>query len=85
MEIVREDEFSPIKNAEGQDSPQTAKQDLMNYYGRMMKQAGFEVDFDENGNLKGLLEISPLFALDAEELKEKLDKNFRFEGNLILE
>lgn len=85
MEIIREDEFSPIKNTTGNDSPVTAKQDLMNYYGRMLKKAGFKVPFDKNNNLIGNLEISPMFALTAEDLKRKLDRNFQFNGKLFLE
>ncbi len=85
MEIAREDEFSPVKNAVGSDSPTTAQQDLMNYHGRMLRQAGFAVPFDDHNNLIGKLEICPLFALTADDLKMKLDKNFKFNGNLLLE
>ncbi len=85
MEIDRKNEFSPIKNATGSNSQATAKQALMNYHGRMLQQAGFEVQFDKQGNLIGELEISPLFALDADELKNKLDPNFKFDGKLLLQ
>ncbi len=85
MEVVRKDEFSPIKNASGDDSPDTAKQDLMNYHARMLNKAGVEVPFDSKGNVIGSVEISSLFALDAQELKTKIDKTFSFRDNLYME
>ena len=78
MEIKREEEFSPIKNAAGNDSVVTARRDMMNYYARMLQQTGIDVPFDESDNLIGELEISPLFAMDAENLRKKLDKDFKF-------
>ncbi|MBD3288673.1 UDPGP type 1 family protein [candidate division KSB1 bacterium] len=85
MEVVRDDEFSPIKNATGDDSPATAKQDLMNHHARMLTKAGVQVPFDSEGNVKGSVEISSLFALDERDLKEKIDKTFVFRDNLFLE
>jgi UDP-N-acetylglucosamine/UDP-N-acetylgalactosamine diphosphorylase len=93
MEVVREDEFSPVKNAEGDNSPDTARQSMINLFGRWLREAGIEIPTDENGNVRGTIEISPLYALDAEELKEKIDqpdgvlagKNIVFTGNLNLQ
>ena len=82
MEVARQDEFSPIKDADGKNSPATAEQDLMNYFGRMLQRAGVSVVFDHNNNLSGKLEISSLFALDVAELKQKLPPNFRFDGEM---
>ena len=84
MEIDRAEEFSPIKNASGIDSAETARRDLMKYYAEMMQKAGIEVPLDINNNLIGNLEISPLYALDAEELKMKLGDDFKFNGELYL-
>ena len=85
MEVLREDEFSPVKNAEGKDSPDTAKQSMINMFGRWLQEVGVEIQKDEAGNVKGTIEISPLYALDAKELKEKIDHKIVFTGELNLQ
>ncbi|MFQ5713447.1 MAG: UTP--glucose-1-phosphate uridylyltransferase [Candidatus Scalinduaceae bacterium] len=85
MEVVREDEFSPIKNEKGESSPDTARQHMVNLFGRWLREAGIEIPMDDNGNVEGTIEISPLYALDAEELKNKIDKKTVFTGELNLQ
>lgn len=84
MEVLREDEFSPVKNMEGENSPATSRQDMVNLFGRWLRNAGISIPTDSQGNVIGLIEISPCFALDEEELKNKVDKHLQFNGNLIL-
>jgi UDP-N-acetylglucosamine/UDP-N-acetylgalactosamine diphosphorylase len=85
MEVVREDEFSPVKNEKGESSPDTAKQHMINLFGRWLREAGIEIPVDEDGNVEGTIEISPLYALDAEELKKKVNKKIVFTGELNLQ
>jgi UDP-N-acetylglucosamine/UDP-N-acetylgalactosamine diphosphorylase len=85
MEVVREDEFSPVKNAKGKDTPDTAKQSMINMFGKWMGEAGIEIPTDGAGNVTGTIEISPLYALDSEELKEKSDTKVVFNGELNLQ
>ena len=67
MEVAREEEFAPVKNRQGIDSPDTAQQALIRLHRSWLTQAGVEVPSGVQ------VEISPLFALDKEELAEKLE------------
>jgi len=84
MEVLRQDEFSPVKNVEGENSPVTAKQDMVNLFGRWLCNAGVSIPTDSQGNVIGLIEINPCFALDEEELKGKINKTLKFNGFLRL-
>jgi len=84
MEVVRNEEFSPIKNAEGENSPATARQDMINLFGRWLQNAGVSIPFDYNNNVIGQIEISPCFALDEDEVGNKIDTDLKFKGVLNL-
>ena len=45
---------------------------MINMFGRWLREAGIKIPTDEAGNVTGTIEISPLYALNAEELKEKI-------------
>lgn len=66
IETPRQDDFSPVKNAEGVDSPQTSRDDQLRQYARWVKAAGVDLDTDATGLPGFPFEISPLFA-DTEE------------------
>ncbi|MBN1351829.1 UDPGP type 1 family protein [candidate division KSB1 bacterium] len=85
MEVLREEEFSPIKNATGFDSPETARQDMSNFYGQWLEQAGYNVPRDQNGNVTINIEISPMLALEADELPARLPANLDLTSDLYLE
>jgi UDP-N-acetylglucosamine/UDP-N-acetylgalactosamine diphosphorylase len=84
MEVRRREEYSPIKNREGSSSPETARQDMMNLYADWLEYAGVSVPRDKDGNVDGRVEISPLFALDKEELAKKIDRGLYFNKELYL-
>lgn len=64
IEAARADDFSPVKNAEGVDSPQSCKKDQLRMFARWLKAAGEDIGTDDSG-LPGItFEISPRFAAD---------------------
>jgi UDP-N-acetylglucosamine/UDP-N-acetylgalactosamine diphosphorylase len=85
MESPREDEFFPVKNADGVDSPATAKQAMSNQAGRWLEAAGAKVPRTADGNVTVPLEVSPQFALDADELKARIWPGRVVDGPLYLE
>ena len=62
LEVKREDEFSPLKNARGsgEDDPETSKRDVMNQGKRWVQAVGGTIE-DEGGEGAGV-EVSPLIS-----------------------
>ena len=76
FETSRERDFSPVKNAEGEDSPETARKSLVSLYAACLAEAGVMLPRDERGDLTVTVEFSPLFALDAGELRDRFADGF---------
>ncbi|HEY9247701.1 MAG TPA: UDPGP type 1 family protein, partial [Rariglobus sp.] len=66
IETRREDDFSPVKNAEGLDSPRTCRDDQMRQFARWLKAAGAAIETDGTGLPSLPLEVSPLFGYDED-------------------
>lgn len=69
VEVDAREHFAPLKNASEEsdtDTPETVRRQLADLHRRWLRQAGALVADDVP------VEISPLFALDAEELKQKI-------------
>ncbi|WPJ94483.1 UDPGP type 1 family protein [Coraliomargarita algicola] len=64
IEAARADDFSPVKNAEGVDSPKSCKEDQLRMFARWLKAAGEAIETDETGLPAITFEISPRFAAD---------------------
>jgi UDP-N-acetylglucosamine/UDP-N-acetylgalactosamine diphosphorylase len=80
VETTRCEEFVPLKNATGPDSPDTVRQALSNLAGDWLERAGVRVPRRPNGDVSVPLEISPLHALDAEELAANVDRGLQLQG-----
>lgn len=77
METIRADEFAPLKNATGPDSPKTVREAILSLHRRWLEQCGIAT-----GDWP--VEISPLFALDTEELALRLPAGFHLTGPTYL-
>jgi UDP-N-acetylglucosamine/UDP-N-acetylgalactosamine diphosphorylase len=85
METDRKSDFSPIKNATGEDSPQTARRDLTNLWSGWLQELGVTVPKTPHGQVTIRIEISPLFALDKKQLENVLPKDYTTQGDILLE
>jgi UDP-N-acetylglucosamine/UDP-N-acetylgalactosamine diphosphorylase len=68
LPTTREDEFAPVKNKDGVDSPASAQAMMADQAARWLKESNITVPAGI------IVEISPLFALDASELTIRTDK-----------
>lgn len=69
METDRVEEFAPVKNATGTDSIESSKRIQTHRAARWLESVGVEVPRDPAGDVDATIEISPLTALDPDDLK----------------
>ncbi len=67
LEIKREEEFAPVKNAEGVDSPESARKLMDGLFRGWLSERKIRVPDGAE-----LVEISPLAAVEPEDLKEDM-------------
>jgi UDP-N-acetylglucosamine/UDP-N-acetylgalactosamine diphosphorylase len=72
MYTERAEEFSPVKNAEGTDSAETAERDMIRRAANWLESCGVDVPRTEDDEPAARIEISPAFAIDAEDLRRQL-------------
>jgi UDP-N-acetylglucosamine/UDP-N-acetylgalactosamine diphosphorylase len=85
VESLREEEFAPLKNAEGADSPATVHAALVNKAATWLEAAGAKVPLTAEKVPLFPVEISPLFALDAEETARKISAGTEITGPTYFE
>lgn len=84
LAFAREDEFSPVKNATGSDSPETTRHDLVAKYTRWLNACGVTVPLEADGRQTIQIEIDPCYALNAGQLKQRLRPDFKVTKDLLL-
>ena len=67
LETSREEEFAPVKNAEGNDSAITSKQAQSDRAGRWLEAAGVRIPW-KDGHVDATIDLSPLTAIEPEDL-----------------
>lgn len=72
LETIRSEEFSPVKNERGVDSVETARRDMIRRAAAWLEKVGCDVPKRPDGEPDAVLEISPLLASDADELRSAL-------------
>jgi UDP-N-acetylglucosamine/UDP-N-acetylgalactosamine diphosphorylase len=88
IETSRADDFSPVKNAEGVDSPASCRADQLRQFARWLRSAGASVTVDETGLPAVSVEVSPLFGYDESTFAEswaRLDPKPAVSDGLCLE
>lgn len=70
LRVERDEEFAPIKNAAGNDSPETSSRLQSDLHGGWLESCGVEIPRDAQGHVDALVEIGPLTALVREDLQQ---------------
>ena len=74
LETHRKDEFSPVKNASGSDSPATARRDMIERAARWLEGVGVTIPRNGDGKCLTPIEISPLFAWHSGKLVDRVKR-----------
>jgi UDP-N-acetylglucosamine/UDP-N-acetylgalactosamine diphosphorylase len=85
VETERREEFEPLKNATGANSPASVRQAISNLSATWLEHAGIAVPRQPSGDAIHALEISPLFAIDPDELAAKIDRGLRVDRAICLD
>ncbi|MFO0937053.1 MAG: UDPGP type 1 family protein [Gemmataceae bacterium] len=69
VSVERDDEFAPLKNATGADSPEEVRKAITRNSRKLVAQSGIDFVPPEN------FEVGPKFALHADEIRHKQEQN----------
>jgi len=74
LQTLRSEEFAPAKNAADIDSVETARQMIVARAAAWLESAGLTIPKKPDGSIDCVLEIAPGFALEKDDIKEKLNQ-----------
>ena len=74
LQMLRSEEFAPVKNADGADSPQVTRKMMVERSAAWLEAAGVAVPRKSDGSVNCLIEIAPSFALEKDDIKAKLNQ-----------
>lgn len=84
LEFLRQDEFAPVKNAQGNDSPESSRAAMIEKFAGWFSRCGVKVPRDAGGRAAVKIEIDPLYAHNAATLAARLPKGFEIKGDVLL-
>ena len=84
LSVDRAEEFAPIKNAAGEDSPATSSEAQTEQFARWLEAAGVAVPRDADGRSVHRIEIAPAFADSASALAARDLGDVHVDGDLYL-
>jgi UDP-N-acetylglucosamine/UDP-N-acetylgalactosamine diphosphorylase len=74
LQTLRSEEFAPVKNAAGPDSPQVTRKMMVERSASWLEAAGAAIPRKPDGSVDCLIEISPSFALEKDDIRTKLNQ-----------
>ncbi len=74
LQTLRSEEFSPVKNTTGANSPETVREMMVARAADWLESAGLTVPRRDDGSVDCLIEIAPSFALEKDDIKAKLNQ-----------
>jgi len=85
MEVPRQEEFSPLKNRTGENSPDTVLRDQQLLFADWFESAGIRVPRRPDGTPLYRLEVSPLFAPFRDDFVSKIGEDTVLVGDACIE
>jgi UDP-N-acetylglucosamine/UDP-N-acetylgalactosamine diphosphorylase len=74
LETSRLQEFAPVKNAAGEDSPEVTRKMLTERAADWLEAAGVEIPRKENGEIDAVIEMAPSFAISKDDAQKHTNR-----------
>jgi len=71
LQTIRTEEFAPVKNATGENSPDTTRRMMIARAAAWLQSAGVNIPRKPDGSPDCIIEIAPSFVLSAQDVKDK--------------